>query len=76
MVVVCYTKGGAYMLAVDGTISKLRFTAFHVIPYYPHSKEHISVTEITGVDEESIDEVEESESVEPEEEDPEDAPCT
>jgi len=51
MVVVRRTKGGSYMLAeLDGAISKLRFTAFRIIPYYPHCDEHVSVTEMTGVD--------------------------
>jgi hypothetical protein len=72
MVVVRHTKGGSYMLAkLDGAISKLQFTAFHVIPYYPHCDEHVSVTEMTGVDDESIDKMEASETVEPEEDDPE-----
>jgi hypothetical protein len=60
------------MLAeLDGAISKLRFTVFRVIPYYPRCDEHISVTEMTGVDDESIDEMEASETIEPEEDDPE-----
>jgi hypothetical protein len=74
MVVVRRTKGGSYMLAeLDGAISKLRFAVFRVIPYYPCCDEHISVTEMTGVDDESIDEMEASETVEPEEDDPEGA---
>jgi hypothetical protein len=72
MVVVRRMKGGSYMLAeLDGTISKLRFAAFHVIPYYPHCDERVSVTEMTGVDNESIDEMEANKTVEPEEDDPE-----
>jgi len=67
MVVVCRTKGGSYMLAeLDGAISKLRFAAFRVIPYYPRCNERVSVTEMTGVDDKSIDEMEVSETVEPE----------
>jgi hypothetical protein len=74
MVVVRCTKGGSYMLAeLDGAISKLRFATFRVIPYYPHCDERISVTEMTGVDDESIDEMEASKTVEPEEDDPEGA---
>jgi len=62
------------MLAeLDGAISKLRFAAFHVIPYYPRCDEHVSVTEMMGVDDERIDEMEVSETVEPEEDDPEGA---
>jgi hypothetical protein len=72
MVVVRRTKGGSYMLVeLDSAISKLQFAAFHVIPYYPHCDERISVTEMTGVDDESIDKMEASETVEPEEDDPE-----
>jgi hypothetical protein len=46
---------------------------FHIIPYYPCCDKRISVTEMTGVDDESIDEMEASETVEPEEDDPEGA---
>jgi hypothetical protein len=74
MVVVRHMKGGSYMLAeLDGAISKLRFAAFHIIPYYPHCDERVSVTEMTGVDNESIDEMEASKTIEPEEDDPEGA---
>jgi hypothetical protein len=60
------------MLAeLDGAISKLRFATFRVIPYYPRCDERVSVTEMTGVDDESIDEMEASETVEPDEDDPE-----
>jgi hypothetical protein len=44
---------------------------FRVIPYYPHCNEHVSVTEMTGVDDKSIDKMEASETIEPEEDDPE-----
>jgi hypothetical protein len=72
MVVVRHTKGGSYMLAeLDSAISKLRFTAFCVIPYYPCCDERVSVTEMTGVDDKSIDKMEASETIEPEEDDPE-----
>jgi hypothetical protein len=74
MVVVCRTKGGSYMLAeLDGTISKLRFAVFCIIPYYPRCNKRVSVTEMTGVDNESIDKMEASKTVEPEEDDPEGA---
>jgi hypothetical protein len=46
---------------------------FRVIPYYPCCDERVSVTEMTGADDESIDEMEASETVEPEEDDPEGA---
>jgi hypothetical protein len=74
MVVVHRTKGGSYMLAeLDGAISKLRFATFCVIPYYPRCNERVSVTEMMGVDDESIDEMEASETIEPEEDNPEGA---
>jgi hypothetical protein len=74
MVVVRCTKGGSYMLAeLDGAISKLRFATFCVIPYYLHCDERVSVTEMMGVDDKSIDEMEASKTIEPEEDDPEGA---
>jgi hypothetical protein len=74
MVVVRRTKGGSYMLAkLDGAISKLQFATFRIIPYYPRCDERVSVTEMTGVDDESIDKMEANETVEPEEDDPEGA---
>lgn len=72
MVVVRRTKGGSYMLAeIDGAISKLRFAAFRVIPYFPRSKDRVSVTQMTGIDDDSIDQLEVGETIEPEEDDPE-----
>jgi hypothetical protein len=72
MVVVHCMKGGSYMLAeLDSAISKHQFTTFCIIPYYPCCDEHVSVTEMMGVDDESIDEMEASETIEPEEDDPE-----
>jgi hypothetical protein len=74
MVVVCHTKGGSYMLAeLDSAISKLRFATFRVIPYYTCCDKHVSVTKMTGIDDESIDEMEASETIEPEEDNPEGA---
>jgi hypothetical protein len=72
MIVVRRTKGGSYMLAeLDGAISKLRFAAFRVIPYYPRSEERVPVTQMTGLDEESIDQLEAEETIEPAQDDPE-----
>jgi hypothetical protein len=39
---------------------------FGIIPYYPCCDEHVSVTEMTGVNDESIDEMEVSKTIEPE----------
>jgi hypothetical protein len=71
MMVMRRTKGGSYMLAeLDGAISKLRFATFRIIPYYPRSEERVSVTQMTGIDEESIDQLEAGEKIDPDEDDP------
>jgi hypothetical protein len=45
MLVVSRTPNGPYHLAeVDGTISKLKFAAFRLIPYHPRSPSSIKVT--------------------------------
>ena len=56
MVVVAHTRNGAFYLAeLDGTVSKLKFTAFRIIPYHAHSSISIPVTQfldpadLTGV---------------------------
>jgi hypothetical protein len=55
MIVVHCTKGGAYILAeLDGVVSKLCYAAFCLLPYLPHNKTKISVTSITGLDEEVL----------------------
>jgi hypothetical protein len=62
------------MLAeLDGAISKLRFAAFRVIPYFPRSEDRVSVTQMTGIDDDSIDQLEAGETVEPDEDEPEHA---
>ena len=58
MVVVKRTRGGAYRLAeVDGAVSRLRYAAFRLIPYYARSQTQLKVTEF--VDKEDVDAVEE-----------------
>jgi hypothetical protein len=55
MIVVRHTKGGTYILAeLDGAVSKLRYVAFRLLPYLPCNKAKISVTSITGLDEEAL----------------------
>jgi hypothetical protein len=74
MVVVRHTKGGSYILAeLDGTISKLRFAAFHVIPYIARNPAHIAVTSVTGMNDTELDCIANEDDIEPEEEEHEDA---
>ncbi|KXN91863.1 hypothetical protein AN958_11543 [Leucoagaricus sp. SymC.cos] len=45
MVVVKWLHSRAYILAeVNGAISHLKFTAFHIIPYHPQSHKHLEIT--------------------------------
>ena len=47
MVVVKKTRNGAYRLAeLDGAVSRLRFAAFRLIPYYARSRTFIPVTRL------------------------------
>jgi hypothetical protein len=44
MVIVCQTTHGAYIVAkMDGAISKLRFAAFHIIPYHAQWRMNIDL---------------------------------
>ena len=46
MVVVSRTHNGSFRLAeLDGTVSKLKFTAFHIIAYHARLSKSISVTQ-------------------------------
>src|SRR5437660_894778 len=58
MLVVSRSTNGSYHLAeVDGSMSKLKFATFHLVPYFSCSLEHFEVTkflssvDLTGVDE-------------------------
>jgi len=47
MVVIRRTRNGAYRLAeLDGAVSKLRYAAFRIIPYFARSQTLIPVTRI------------------------------
>ena len=47
MVVIRRTPNGAYRLAeLDGTVSKLRFAAFRLVPYHARSRSSIPVTRL------------------------------
>ena len=49
MIVICHTAGGSYHLVeIDGGVSKLRFVAFHLIPYLARSKKKILVTKFVN----------------------------
>lgn len=57
-VVVRRTKGGAYILAeTDGSISKTRYAAFRIIPYHARKAILVSLTELTGLDEDELEQL-------------------
>jgi hypothetical protein len=66
MVIVRQTTYGAYILAeMDGTVSKLRFAAFHVIPYHAQQRMNIDLETFfvfPNVDEETEDVEDETET--------------
>jgi hypothetical protein len=50
MIVVSRSQGGSYRLAeVDGAVSKLKFAAFHIIPYHPRSPTSLDVTQYLNI---------------------------
>ncbi|KAF8545809.1 hypothetical protein OG21DRAFT_1479754 [Imleria badia] len=70
MVVLRWTTGGLYILAeLDGAVSKLRYAAFHLLPYYPHFQTDIPVTELTGLGDEDLDKLAGADIEEPDNED-------
>ncbi|KAF8547105.1 hypothetical protein OG21DRAFT_1479555 [Imleria badia] len=72
MVVLRRTTGGSYILAkVDSAVSKLRYAAFRLLPYYPHFQTDIPVTELTGLDDEDLDKLAGVDVEEPDNEDSE-----
>jgi len=57
MAVVQRSRNGAYILAeVNGTVSCLKFAAFHLIPYCSHSQKYLEITEF--VDQRNLEGVE------------------
>lgn len=67
MVVAKRTGGGNYRLAeVTGAVSKLRYAAFHIIPYYARSSKRLEVMEfidpraLAGIEEDGDDDREEN----------------
>ena len=70
MVVLRRTTGGSYLLAeLDGAVSRLRYAAFRLIPYYPHFSSTIRSTDLTGMDNEDMDKLAGEDVEEPDEED-------
>ncbi|KAF8548027.1 hypothetical protein OG21DRAFT_1489718 [Imleria badia] len=70
MVVLRQTTGGSYILAeLDGMVSKLRYTAFRLLPYYPCFQTDIPVTELTGLGDEDLDKLAGADIEEPDDED-------
>jgi hypothetical protein len=56
MVVVRRNRGGAYILAeLDGSLSKLSYAAFRVIPYHARSRCSVPVTTVVRLSEEELD---------------------
>ena len=70
MVVLCQTTGRSYLLAeLDRVVSRLRYAAFRLIPYYPCPSSVIHITELTDMDDENLDKLAEEDVEEPNEED-------
>ena len=70
MVVLRRTTGGSYILAeLDGAVSKLRYAAFRLLPYYPRFQTNIPVTELTGLDDEDLDKLAGADVEEPDDKD-------
>ena len=56
MVVVHWTQGGTYILAeLNGTISRLQYAVFWIIPYLERFPDHIPVTSL--MDEAKLEDV-------------------
>ena len=55
---------------LDGTVSKPRYAAFGLLPYYPQFQNNILVTELTGLEDEDLDKLAGADVEEPDDEDP------
>ena len=72
MVVLHRTTGGLYLLAeLDSAISHLRYAAFRLLFYYPRTHITIPVMDLTGLNNQELDNFEAEEDVERDEEDEE-----
>ena len=71
MVVLCQTTGGSYLLAeLDGAVSRLQYAAFQHIPYCPWFFSSIRTADLTGMDDEDLDNMAGENINEPDEESP------
>ena len=58
MVVIRRTKGDSCVLGeLDGTLSKLRFAAFRIIPYLPRDIKAIPVTKLPDLPDEDLEKI-------------------
>ena len=72
MVVLCWTTRGSYLLTkLDGTMSKLWYTAFRLLLYYPRTKILILVMDLIGLGDQELDDYKAEEDVECNKEDDE-----
>ena len=56
MVMVRHNQGSAYILAeLDGSLSKLSYATFRVIPYHARSRTSVPVTRIVHLSDEELD---------------------
>jgi hypothetical protein len=71
MVILPRTIGGSYLLTeLDGSVSRLRYAAFRLLPYQPRSRTRTPVTTVTSLQDEELDCLaEEDEERQPDEED-------
>ena len=72
MVVLHRTTGGSYLLAkLDGAISRLQYTAFRLLLYYLRMHITIPIMDLTGLNDQELDDFKAEEDVERDEEDEE-----
>ena len=70
MVVLRRTTSRSYLLAeLDGVVSRLRYTAFQLIPYYSRLSSVIRITELTDTDDKNLNKLAGEDVEEPNKED-------
>ena len=58
MIVVRRTRGGSYILGeLDGSLSKLRYAAFRIIPYLPRDICSIPVTKLFDIPQDELEKI-------------------